>query len=127
LVAPISSYRATGSVDWDILLEKNFAAADSGWNMRGKLNLVDSELADERTGTKINHLNATVSFLGPEARIEKASFNFASSQIAMAARMPDFTEPRVSYPLTAVGLHAAAVDRRHRSSVVRLTNGNDYG
>jgi uncharacterized protein involved in outer membrane biogenesis len=127
LVAPISSYRATGSVDWDILLEKNFAAADGGWNMRGKLNLVDSELADERTGTKINHLNATVSFLGPEARIEKASFNLGSSQIAMAASMPDLTEPRANYTLSARELKAADLPSLPASSSIKLKNVSSSG
>ena len=98
LVSAPSLYGVNGTVDWDIVLQKNFASP-GGWNIRGRLNLAGAEFRHKETGRKIDDLNATIAFLGTEALLEKGSFRLGSSLMTVAAKVPDLTQPSVRYQL----------------------------
>ena len=104
LVSPLPFNGATGTVDWDIVLEKNLAAAD-GWKINGKLNLADSEFRHKETGRKIDQLDATIAFLGNAAVLKKGSFRLGSSHVSVAAKVSDLAEPRADYTLRSPELN----------------------
>jgi hypothetical protein len=105
LISPLGLYGMGGSVNWDLVLEKNFAFADETWSVQGKLELTDAELRDKTTGKRIDQLNASVSFLGKEARLETASFRLGSSRFAMTADAVNFFTPSAKYQLSSPELN----------------------
>ncbi|HZA55222.1 MAG TPA: AsmA-like C-terminal region-containing protein [Candidatus Udaeobacter sp.] len=107
LLSPLSFYGIGGWVNWDITLEKNLAFFDSGWVIRGRLKLDDAELRHKESGRKIDHLNASILFLGSEARVENASFRLGSSRLSMAADVVDFSGPKAIYKLWSAELNPA--------------------
>ena len=98
LVSSRSFFGVDGTIDWDIVLRKNFASPD-GWNIHGKLNLADAEFRHKETGRKIDHLNANIAFLGTAALLEKGSFRLGTSVITVAAKVPDLSQPSARYQL----------------------------
>jgi uncharacterized protein involved in outer membrane biogenesis len=118
LASAPSFYGVDGTVDWDIVLQRNFASPD-GWNIQGKLNFADAEFRHKETGKKIDHLNANIAFLGTEALVEKGSFRFGSSLVTLAAKVPDLTQPSARYKLRSpeislIDLQAFAAGKSNR-------------
>jgi hypothetical protein len=87
----------SGTVLWDLVFDSKSAIVDSGWDVRGKVKLADAVLKHKDSGKKIDQLHADVRFLGREARIENASFRLGSSQMELAAGVPDLSQSRASY------------------------------
>jgi uncharacterized protein involved in outer membrane biogenesis len=126
LVSPRSFYGVDGTVDWDILLQRNFASP-GGWNIHGKLNLADAEFRHKETGRKIDHLNATIAFLGTEALLEKGSFRLGSSLMAVAAKVPDLTQPSARYKLRSPEISLMDLQISPTSKSNRLRNATYSG
>jgi uncharacterized protein involved in outer membrane biogenesis len=127
LIPPLSLHGASGDIDWDVIFERNFSVVDTSWHVRGKLNLAGAKFVHKETGTKIAALNASVSFLGTEARIENASFRVGSSHVAMAATIPDLTQPRAVYKLWSNEISLADVPAFSVGASVRLRNVSSDG
>jgi hypothetical protein len=98
LVSPLSFHGVGGTVQWDIVCDKDLALAN-GWKLLGKFKLADAELKQKDSGRKIDHLSADVSFLGKAALLKDVSFQLGSSQIALAAQVGDINQPTVAYEL----------------------------
>jgi hypothetical protein len=98
LVSPLSFHGIGGTVQWDILCDKELALAN-GWSIHGKLKLADTELRQKQSGRKIDHLSADVSFLGKAAVLKDVFFQLGSSRIALAAQVANINQPRVTYEL----------------------------
>ena len=98
LVSPLSFHGVGGTIQWDILCDKDLALAN-GWSIHGKLKLADTELRQKQSGRKIDHLSADVSFLGKAALLKDVFFQLGSSRIALAAQVTDINQPRVTYEL----------------------------
>ena len=122
LIPPLSLHGASGDIDWDVVFERNFSPVDSSWHVRGKLNLAGAKFVYKESGTKIDALNANVSFLGTEARIENASFRVGSSQVAMTAIIPDLAQPHAVYKLWSKEISLADVPAFSVGASVRLRN-----
>ena len=122
LIPPLSLHGASGDIDWDVVFERNFSTVDSSWHVRGKLNLAGAKFVHKESGTKIDALNANVSFLGTEARIENASFRVGSSQVAMTASIPDLAQPHAVYKLWSKEISLADVPAFSVGASVRLRN-----
>jgi hypothetical protein len=101
LVSPLSFHGVGGTVQWDILCDKDLALAN-GWSIRGKLRLADTELRQKQSGRKIDHLSADVLFLGKAAVLKDVFFQLGSSRIALAAQVKDINQPTVTYELRSV-------------------------
>jgi len=127
LIPPLSLHGASGDIDWDVIFEKNLSAVDSGWQILGKLNLAGAKFVHKESGSKIDALNANVSFLGTEARIENASFRVGSSHVAMAASIPDLSQPRAVYKLWSKEISLADVPAFSVGASVRLRNVSSDG
>ena len=127
LVSPLSFYRVDGKADWDILFEKTLAVIDDSWKVRGKLNLADTDLKHKNGDRKIDHLNATVAFLGTEARVENATFRLGSSNIVLAAGIADLAHPSVSYKLWSQELRLADLPAFPESKFITLKNVTSTG
>ena len=104
LLSPLPFNGAAGTVDWDIVLEKNLASAD-GWKINGRLNLADAEFSHKKTGRKIDQLDATIAFLGNTAVLKKGSFRLGSSHVSVAANVSDLAEPSADYTLRSPELN----------------------
>ena len=122
IMPALSLHEATGTVDWDLLFEKNLSAEDSHWQVRGKLNLADGKVLYRESGTRIDSLNAVVSFLGTEARIENASLRVGSSRMAFAATVPNLAHGRALYTLRSNEFSLADVPAFFVAAPVRLKN-----
>src|SRR5262249_44449175 len=117
-----SLHDAGGTVDWNLAFEKNLSAGDGHWRVRGKLNLADAKILYKKSGTRIDALNAAVSFRGTEARIENATLRVGSSRIAFAATVPDLAHPRAIYTLRSNEISLADVPAFFIAIPVRLKN-----
>jgi hypothetical protein len=104
LIAPLSFYGARGTSHWDIVLAKNLAA-ESGWNILGKLKVNAAEFRHKESGRKIDRIDADVSFLGTEALLENVSFRLGSSRISMAAKIADVAPLAATYELRSAELN----------------------
>jgi hypothetical protein len=98
LVSSLSFHGVGGTVQWDIVCDKELALANS-WSIHGKLKLVDTELRQKESGRKIDHLSADVSFLGKAALLKDVAFQLGSSRVALAGQVADINQPRVTYEL----------------------------
>jgi hypothetical protein len=98
MVSPLSFQGVAGTVQWDILCDKDLALAN-GWSIHGKLKLADTELRQKPNGKKIDHLSADVSFLGKTALLKDVFFQLGSSRFDLAAQIADINQPRVTYEL----------------------------
>ena len=98
LVPPRSFHSVNGTLDWDIVLQRNFASPDD-WTMQGTVNLANAEFRRKEGGRTIDHINAKIAFLGTAAQLENGSFRLGSSTMAIAARVTNLTEPTARYQL----------------------------
>lgn len=71
ILPPLSSLSTGGSLRWNLSLKKNLALPPGEFDVRGSLTLDRVEAKDKRSGRGIEKMNARLSFLGREARIER--------------------------------------------------------
>jgi hypothetical protein len=135
LLSPLSFYGVGGKVDWDVILERSFSAAEAPWSVRGQLNLVNSEFRDKQTGKKVDEFSAQVSFRGQQAHAEKVLFRLGSSRFILSADIADITQPTASFtarsaelsPMDLPAFPAGYSDRLKNVDAVgeiRLQNGD---
>jgi hypothetical protein len=105
-----------GIVGWDLVFESQ----PQRWNVRGKMNVAAGEFRHKDSGKRIDRVNAEISFLGSEARVENASFRFGSSQIKTAAVFPDLSEPKVRYDLWSAEVNPPDLPFHSASGATRL-------
>jgi hypothetical protein len=122
LFSPLSFYGLDGTANWDLLLEKNLAFADESWSVRGKLKITEAELRHKASGKKIDQLNAAVSFLGKDVRVEAASFRLGSSRFAMAADIPNLSMPSAKYRLSSPELNPSDLPAFPIAGTARIKN-----
>ena len=127
LFFPTSPVRPTGSVDWDLLLEKTFGSDDGQWSLRGKLNIADTNLTHEHNGVKIDHLNANVAFFGTEARVQNATFDYGHSHVALTAAITDLNKPVATYQLWSREVNVADLPLFSGGAAIKLKNVNSGG
>jgi len=122
VVPPLSLHEVGGGIDCDLLFQRNFPMVDNDWRVRGKLNLASAKILYKESGTRIDDLNAAVSFLGTRAIIENASFRMGSSHVALAASVPDLFHPRAAYTLQSKEINLADVPVFFMGTPVRFRN-----
>lgn len=98
-LAPTSFETDGGNVDWDLLLEKDLASSDSGWETRGVLNLDQVALRHKVSGQSISRLNGSVSFSGRRARTNNLTFRVGSTPASVAFDIADINPLRARYSL----------------------------
>jgi len=98
LVSMLSFHGVGGTVQWDILCDKELALANN-WRIRGQLKLADAEFRQKESGRKIDHLFADVSFLGKAALLKDVFFRLGSSRFDLTAQIADINQPKVMYEL----------------------------
>jgi hypothetical protein len=103
-LAPASFEATGGRVDWDLLLEKDLAAAESGWETRGVLNLDQVALRHKASGKTMEQLNGSVSFSGRRAQANNLNFRVGSTAVSLAVHFSDFGPLRARYSLRSDNL-----------------------
>jgi hypothetical protein len=109
VIPPLSLHEVSGGIDGDVLFERNFSGIDNNWRVRGKVNLAGAKILYKESRTRIDDLNAAVSFLGTQAIIENASFRVGSSHVALAATVSNLSHPRAAYRLRSKEINLADV------------------
>jgi len=127
LFFPDSPFRPKGTVDWDLALEKNLDPDDGHWSLRGKLHLADASFVHEHGGAEIDHLYANVVFLGTEARVQNATFDFGPSHIALNAAVADLNNPVATYQLWSREVNAGDLSWFFGGASIKLKNVNSGG
>jgi hypothetical protein len=122
LISPLSFYGMGGTVNWDLVLENDLASTDESWSAQGKIKIADVELKDKANGKKVDQLNASISLLGKEARIETASFRLGSSRFALRADVMDFFRPSAKYQLSSPELNPSDLPGFPVGSATRIKN-----
>ncbi|MFQ5902441.1 MAG: AsmA family protein [Candidatus Binatia bacterium] len=107
LLLPLSPYSMGGKLRWDFSIKKNLGLQDGGLDIRGTLNLDDTQVKDKKTGRGLEKVAAQVFFRGKEARIEDSSFRLGSSDVAFKATLPNFSQPTLRYTLRSPKLNLA--------------------
>lgn len=106
LLLPLSPYSVKGNLHWDLHVKKSLALKD-GLDIRGTLDLSEIRAKDKKDGRGIEKIAGRVSFLGKEARVEKASLLVGSSAMALEATVPDLSQPALRYTLRSPKLNLA--------------------
>ena len=109
LLLPLSSYSIGGKLRWDLSIEKKLGLQDGGLDIRGTLNLDDAQVKDKKSGRSIEKMTARIIFRGKEARVENSSFRLGSSDLAIKATLPNFSQPALRYTLRSSKLNLADV------------------
>ena len=104
LIPLLATYDVSGSTAWDLTVDKSFNAADRPWSVRGNLKLSEARLHPQQNGNSIEHLNATLVFLGNQARIENASLRYGPSEFNLTATLTELGELRGVYEARAAAL-----------------------
>jgi hypothetical protein len=107
LLSRESLYGVRGTVLCDIVFDGRYPVIDARWTVQGKLKLTNSEFRDKQSGKKVDQLNADVSFLGRQARVDNASFRLGSSPIKVTAAVADLEQQTMTYELRSPELNSA--------------------
>jgi hypothetical protein len=107
LLAPLSSYSTGGNLRLDLSIKKNLGLRDGGLDIRGTLNLDETQAKNKKSGRGIERVRVRVSFWGKEARVENSSFRVGSSDLAFEATLPDLSQPILRYTLRSPKLNLA--------------------
>jgi hypothetical protein len=111
-----------GSFEGDILIQRNFAAADGGWELHGKLKLSEAEFRHKQTGRNVESVNLDLLFLGNQARVERGSFRLGSTSVALTGGATITNEPTLSYELRSPDLNPADLAPVFKKIPIRLKN-----
>lgn len=112
----------SGNASWHLAIERRPAAAPTNWNIEGQLTIAGGEIYGRDNHGKLEQLNARVTFLGQQARIERADFRLGAAQIALTGVMPNLAEPKLDFQLIAPEIDLADVPALAISQPARLTN-----
>jgi len=110
----------SGRASWHLAIERAPAAAPTRWHIDGQLTIADGEVHGQDNRAKLDQLNTHVTFLGQQARIERADFRLGAAQIAFTGVMPNLAEPKLDYKLTAAEIDLADVPVLAISRPLRL-------
>lgn len=116
-----------GTADWNIAIEKSLLPGDDNWGVQGQLKLTGAELRHKETGKTIDHLNASVSFAGKQARFDQVKFRVGRSTVFLDGAAADLLAPTVTYRLQSAELNLADLPWLSPSPPVRLVNMNANG
>lgn len=98
----------SGRASWHLAFERTPAAAPA-WHVEGQLTIADGEVQGRDDQTKVEQLNAQVTFLGQQARLDRASFRLGGAALALTATMPSLSDAKVDYHLTAPEIDLASL------------------
>lgn len=122
---PLSNGAVTaksGNASWHLAIERTPAAAPTNWNIEGQLTIAGGEIYGRDNRGKLEQLNARVTFLGQQARIERADFRLGAAQLALTGVMPKLAEPKLDFQLIAPEIDLADMSALAISQPIRLTN-----
>ena len=91
----------SGNASWHLAIERMPAAAPTNWNIEGQLNIVGGAIYGRDNRTNLDQLNAQITFLGQQARIERANFQLGAALLSLTGTMPNLAEPRLDFQLSA--------------------------
>ena len=120
---PLSNGKLTaksGLATWHLAIERTPAAAPANWQIEGQLTIADGEIHSRDNQSKIDQLNAQVTFLGQQARLERAGFRLGATQFSLTGIMPNFTDAKFDFHLTTPEIDLAGVPALAITQPVRL-------
>ncbi len=120
---PLSNGAVTaksGNVSWHLAIERMPAAAPTDWNIEGQLAITDGEIYGRDNHGKLEQLNAQITFLGQQARIERADFRLGAAQLALTGIVPNLAEPKLNFQLIASEIDLADMSALAISQPARL-------
>jgi len=120
---PLSNGKLTaesGRASWQLAVERGPAAAPADWHIEGQLAIADGAVHARDNQAKLEQLNAQVSFLGQQARLERASFRLGATQLSLTGVMPSIAEAKFTYQLTGTEIDLAHLPDLAVAPPVRL-------
>ena len=96
------------------------ATAPTNWNIEGQLTIADGEIYGRDNRGKLEQLNAQITFLSQQARIERADFRLGDAQLALNGIMPNLAEPKLDFQLIAPEIDLADLPALAISQPTRL-------
>jgi hypothetical protein len=102
-----SLYGVGGTVLSDIVFNGRYPIIDGRWALQGHLKLTNAEFRHKESAKKVDQLNADVSFLGRQARVDNASFRLGSSPMKLTAAVVDLAQQTAKYELRSAQLNPA--------------------
>ena len=116
-----------GKAGWHLALEKILAPAQSEWNVEGQLTIADGEFQSSAAGNKLQDFDAQITFLGQQARIDRAAFRVGTSTVSLTGSMPKLAGLTVYYQLNSPELKLADVPGLAITQPLRLKAMNAKG
>jgi len=97
----------SGNASWHLAIERMPAGAPTNWNLEGQLIITNGEIYGRGERNKLEQLNAQITFLGQQARIERADFRLGAAQLALTGVIPKLGEPKLDFELKAPEINSA--------------------
>ena len=113
-------FAKSGNASWHLAIERMPASATTDWNIEGQLSITDSEIYGRDKLGKLEQLNAEITFLGQQARIERADFRVGAAQLALTGIVPDLAAPKLNFQLIAPEVDLSAMSALAISQPARL-------
>ncbi len=117
----------SGNANWQLAIERLPATAPTHWNIEGQLTIVNGHIYGGDNRGKLEELNAQVTFLGQEARLERVHFQLGAAQLALTGNISNLAEPKLDFQLTAPELDLADLSALEISQPTRLKTLNVKG
>jgi len=120
---PLSNGAVTaksGNASWHLAIERLPATAPTNWNIEGQLTIANGEIYGRDNRSKLEQLNAQITFLSQQARIERADFRLGEAQLALNGIMPNLAEPKLDFQLIAPEIDLADLPALAISQPTRL-------
>jgi uncharacterized protein involved in outer membrane biogenesis len=117
----------SGNASWHLAIERMPASAPTNWNIEGQLHIVGGEIYGRDNRSNLEQLNAQITFLGQQARIESANFQVGAAPLSLTGNMPNLAEPRLNFQLSAPDIDLADLAILPISQSARLKQLNVTG
>jgi hypothetical protein len=97
----------SGNASWHLAVERMPADAPTNWNIEGQLTIADGEIYGRNNRGKLEQVNAQVTFLDQQARIERANFRLGATRFALTGIVQNLAEPKLDFQLLAPEINMA--------------------
>ena len=127
LVSSPAYIALAGTADWQIAIEKSLSPADKDWGVRGQLRITEAAFRQKETGARIENVNAKLSFVGKQARVDQLTFRVGRSTLLLDGTMTNLLEPAITYKLRSADLYLDDLPLQTPSPPVQLADVDAQG
>lgn len=105
LLAPAVLVGIAGQTDLSLVIEQQSLPGNDDWSVQGYFRLSAGEFRHPPSGRKIDAADATVTFVGRQARFENVKFRLGTSTMTLDGVAPNLLEPYADFEIRSAQLN----------------------